>query len=124
MDAPATADGTIGADQPRQLPEPGGGYSASLTPVDLNVTIPSVVSIEEETDANTVSSSGPFLSQASEIEAAIGLDGRSTASKLTSHENQPISFEPGGTFSEPLIVPLGTKIHGGAKAVAQPGGAF
>ncbi len=124
MSESSTTSGTIAADHQRELPEPGGGFSAKLTPVDLNVTIASVASIQGLTDNNSVNSVESSLSQVSEIEAAIGLDGRSTASKLTSHENQPVLFEPGGTFSEPLIVPLGTKIHGGAKATVQPGGAF
>lgn len=119
-----TTSGTNAADHQRKLPEPSGGFSALLTPVDLNVTVDSAASIQVGADNSLVNSVESSLSQASEIEAAIGLDGRSTASKLTSHENQPVLFEPGGTFSEPLIVPLGIKIHGGAKATVQPGGAF
>ncbi|WP_146390060.1 hypothetical protein [Allorhodopirellula solitaria] len=124
MNSTGNSDEMVAADTPREIPEPGGGYSAKFSPNDRGAVISSGSSIDDEPDANGGRSAGPQLTHASEIEAAIGLDGESIASKLTSHEGQPISFEPGGTFSEPLIVPLGTKIHGGAKAVVQPGGAF
>ena len=100
----------------RSMPEPGGTFSARLTSIDLDVSIASVNGSQSEAPSK-------MLSSVSEVEAAIGLDGRATASKIAAQNNEETASDPGGTFSEKLIVPIGAKVHG-AYSKIQPGGSF
>lgn len=100
----------------KKMPQPGGTYSARLTSIDQTVSVASVA------DSGT-SQSSKLLDSANEFEAAIGLDGRATANKLTAQSDNETVPTPGGTFSERLIVPLGAKVHGSFSEI-QPGGSF
>lgn len=96
--------------------DPSGTFKARLPSVDLDE---SVTSVPDSDPTN----SGNSLDDVLVVEASIGLDGRATASKLLSQNNEDAVCEPGGTFGEKLVVPLGAEVHGSFSKI-KPGGSF
>lgn len=107
----------------RSIPPPGGTFSANLNPFASTraLSSPTASNGLSESNDNSVSySEYSKAGQASELEAALGIDSRVLADRMTL-ETVPT---PGGSFGEVLRIREDENLWGGSQIAPPPGGVF